>query len=107
MMTGHLQEFCDMEGDARANRKTLPLVVGFTWIPRLRQATMLMVVVFSWTLVLLRTIKCNISCPSNMFLTVALLGIGSIITGVRCICGNSKEMDAKTYKLYYTINTGS
>lgn len=103
MLSIHLQEFHDMEGDAASGRNTLPLILGPVGRTRLRNATSFFlctwgVGVLAWS--------CAFDEPHRKplyFCIAALHAISAFILAFRTSWLKTKEDDEQTYRLYYYI----
>lgn len=105
MMTIHLQEFHDMEGDRKIGRRTLPLSVRPSSIKRVRQlsaAVMVAIGLFptTWTLIYYREWQYLYLLLSGFLFTA-----GCGIIAVRVVEINSKSGSERTYKVYYMLTT--
>ncbi|EHK25880.1 uncharacterized protein TRIVIDRAFT_31831 [Trichoderma virens Gv29-8] len=99
MATIHIQEFYDLEGDRKSNRKTLPMLVSSNGLKALRAGTSLFIVAFSSGILItgLRSMT-----QDHLMLPLCILQqISSCILGYRISASNSVEMDRSTYHVYY------
>lgn len=102
-LTIHVQEFHDMEGDRKTDRRTLPLVIAQTSLPLLRRITAFLLVASS-TIIVGVNFDNHYQTWSKWGFVLAILHVGtSCIVGITCIRGGSSKMDEKTYKVYYMM----
>lgn len=103
--TIHIQEFHDIDGDAKSGRRTLPIILSSKGVVYLRQITATIFLtasplLFAWGLA---------RCPAGGLLSVHLIGIlymaASLVTAIRVVLGSpeTKMMDENTYKCYYAV----
>lgn len=103
MITAHVQDFHDMDGDWKSGRRTLPLLLSERWVVILRQVTAAILIISSGVFL---TWGFNI-CPGGGLLDVHFLGLlmvaASLITAVRVTLGSpeTKVWDENTYKFCY------
>lgn len=108
VMTIHVQEFHDMEGDRATGRRTLPLLLG----PRgqlVLRATTATVMAGTAVANLLRARmywgRSIHSMPADMISLAGCHLASMMITAIRLITMRWKEADKLTYKYYYTLAT--
>jgi 4-hydroxybenzoate polyprenyltransferase len=99
MATIHLQEFHDLEGDRKSDRKTLPMLLSSRSLKALRAGTSLFIITFSSVL--------SFAGYSGMardrpIVPVCILQqVSSCALAYRIWASNSPEMDKVTYYDYY------
>ncbi|OOG00288.1 hypothetical protein ASPCADRAFT_202168 [Aspergillus carbonarius ITEM 5010] len=105
--TIHIQEFHDIEGDRKVQRKTLPVVLSSAAsMMMLRRGTAALIVASGLGLVILGWVKCLVAfdlVSVGLLLTGAFHLFGALAVGVRCIYATSADMDERTYKVYYIL----
>lgn len=102
LVTIHVQEFHDMEGDKISGRQTLPLLMD----PRsrfwLRVATAVVIAVT----VMVNITFINLTNNFEISCTLGLFHVASMsVLAVRLVMLRTKEADKVTYKYYYTLAT--
>ncbi|KAE8152227.1 UbiA prenyltransferase family-domain-containing protein [Aspergillus avenaceus] len=103
--TIHMQEFHDVEGDRRSNRKSFPVAVGPKGEPVLRVGTALLFVGSGVFLLA----NAAASTGNESWVVGGLVVSGLVYTWLSCILGSrlvrqaGVEFDRKTYKLYYVL----
>ncbi|KAJ5203203.1 hypothetical protein N7449_005282 [Penicillium cf. viridicatum] len=103
MVTVHVQEFHDVEGDRKSGRRTLPLLLSEKGVVVLRQVTATIFIISSGIILIWGF---NI-CPAGGLLDVHFLGLlfaaASLLTAVRVTLGTpeTKAWDENTYKFCY------
>jgi 4-hydroxybenzoate polyprenyltransferase len=114
MLTVHMQEFHDSEGDKKMNRQTLPVIVGPRWHGALRWATAFLVM-GTGIMPLVTTGKLFWDSEDKDFLSQPWIYTGTVITailhlifasfsGLRCAFSWGKAAyDRKTYKRFYML----
>ncbi|RHZ53650.1 UbiA family prenyltransferase [Aspergillus thermomutatus] len=112
MLTIHMQEFHDSEGDRKMNRLTLPVIAGPAWEGALRRTTAFLVM-GTGIMPLVVTNKLSWNGRDNEFsdnpwiyhgtvITAALHVIFATLSGLRCaFSGGKAAYDRKTYKRFY------
>ena len=99
MLTIHMQEFHDADGDRQVNRKTLPIVLPAQGVLMLRWITSILTVTFSAALI------CVGFQAKDQHLLIApittLQGLASCCLGYRIVASNSPRYDRRTYHVYY------
>jgi 4-hydroxybenzoate polyprenyltransferase len=108
VMTIHVQEFHDMEGDRATGRRTLPLLLGPRGQLVLRAAT---ATIMAGTAVV-NLLRAHMywsqsihSMPADMIGLAGCHLASMIIVAIRLITMRWKEADKVTYKYYYTLAT--
>ncbi|PYI04659.1 hypothetical protein BO78DRAFT_449314 [Aspergillus sclerotiicarbonarius CBS 121057] len=105
--TIHIQEFHDIDGDRKMQRRTLPVVLSSTSsMNMLRRITATLIVASGLCLVLGGCRMCL--TPFNftglgLLLTGGFHLLGALAVGVRCVYATSVDMDERTYKVYYIL----
>jgi 4-hydroxybenzoate polyprenyltransferase len=113
MLTVHMQEFHDSEGDKKTNRLTLPIIVGPAWQGVLRWTTAFLVI-GTGMIPLAITSKLSwdqhkefVDNPwiyNGTVITAVLHLAFAILSGLRCALSGGKEAyDRKTYKRFYML----
>lgn len=108
IMTIHVQEFHDMEGDRATGRRTLPLLLGPRGQMVLRATTATVMVVTAVANLLRARMFWGGSTHSMPADIIGLAGChiaSMIIAAIRLITMRWKEADEVTYKYYYTLAT--
>lgn len=99
MATVHIQEFHDLEGDRKSDRKTLPMLLSSRGLKALRAGTSFFIVVFSSGLSFAGYRK---MAGDTLIAPVCILQqVSSCILAYRIWVSNSPEMDKITYLTYY------
>ncbi|GIC84500.1 UbiA family prenyltransferase [Aspergillus udagawae] len=114
MLTVHMQEFHDSEGDRKMNRRTLPVIAGPRWDGALRWTTALLVM-GTGIMPLVITGKLSWDGQDKEFLDQPWIYNGTVImallhvifaflSGLRCAFSWGKAAyDRKTYKRFYML----
>lgn len=114
MLTVHMQEFHDREGDKKTNRQTLPVIVGPRWHGALRWATALLVM-GTGIMPLCITGKLVWNGQDTGFRNKRWIYTGTVITailhvvfaslsGLRCAFSwGEAAYDRQTYKRFYML----
>lgn len=99
MGTMHIQEFHDLEGDRKSDRKTLPMLLSDRGIQVLREGTSLFVLVFGTCLC---SIGYTIMDKDIKILPLCILQqLSSGVLAYRIYASDGPAMDKKTYRVYY------
>ncbi|PWY75238.1 hypothetical protein BO94DRAFT_605564, partial [Aspergillus sclerotioniger CBS 115572] len=102
LVTIHIQEFHDIDGDRKMQRRTLPVVLSdATSMKRLRRATATLIAAGGVGLFIWGWVKCRMGV--GLLLTGVFHLLGALAVGVRCVYATSAEMDERTYKVYYIL----
>lgn len=96
--TIHIQDFHDVEGDRKAGRKTLPVVLEESTLVLVRHVTAQFLVLFA---ILAATFGYRNSESRIVLLFAALQLAGAIATGLRFSRTESLDESERTYKLFY------
>lgn len=105
--TIHIQEFHDIDGDRKINRKTLPVLCSSApSMKMLRGITAGLIAASGLVVVLWGWIQC-LGSFDLMSVGLVLTGmfhlLGALAVGVRCVFARSVGMDERTYKVYYIL----
>ncbi|KAL6799534.1 UbiA prenyltransferase family domain-containing protein [Trichoderma sp. SZMC 28013] len=99
MGTMHIQEFHDLEGDRKSERKTLPMLLSDRGIKVLRAGTSLFVLAFGTCLCY---IGYTIMDEDVKILPLCILQqLSSCVLAYRIYVSDGPAMDKKTYHVYY------
>ncbi|KAK7937661.1 UbiA prenyltransferase family-domain-containing protein [Apiospora aurea] len=106
MGTVHVQEFHDLEGDRKSDRKTLPMLLSPRGLRRLRAGTAVYIVAFGSALAFFGYQKITMGQEGDSPVLITLLSalqlISSVALAYRIWASTSAEMDKATfYNLYY------
>lgn len=108
VLTIHVQEFHDMEGDRATGRRTLPLLIGPRHHLTLRVATATGMIIMMVINILRARAECSHSfynMPTEIFILAVIHLETMAVVAVRLIMMRWKEADRLTYKYYYTLAT--
>ncbi|RAO66847.1 uncharacterized protein BHQ10_002859 [Talaromyces amestolkiae] len=101
MGTIHVQEFHDLEGDRKSNRKTLPMLLSERGVKVLRVCTSVFALGFGIGLAYLGYQKKD---QGILIAPISVLQLASsAVLSYRITASTSPEMDRKTYHVYYYI----
>ncbi|OTA08150.1 hypothetical protein A9Z42_0091090 [Trichoderma parareesei] len=99
MATIHIQEFHDLEGDRKSNRKTLPMVLSDKGLKTLRSGTSIFIIAFGSGILLVGGAK--MAQDILVVPTCVLQQVLSCVLAYRISASDSVEMDKATYHIYY------
>ncbi|PWY66008.1 hypothetical protein BO70DRAFT_301959 [Aspergillus heteromorphus CBS 117.55] len=108
LATVHLQEFHDVDGDRKINRRTLPVILSGPGRRLLRQTTAATIVLLGCAVVRWGWKLASHCHTAGMCVGLLISGIlhvaGAVVVGIRCAREDpSKEEDERTYKVYYVL----
>jgi 4-hydroxybenzoate polyprenyltransferase len=101
MVTIHLQEFHDMNGDKLSGRRTLPLALSASSGVWLRRATATILIISAGIITGLAMTDFRDGCYNKLVFLCSCYAVGATSVGMRTLLSDSREMDEKTYKVYY------
>ncbi|KAF3904803.1 hypothetical protein ABW20_dc0104024 [Dactylellina cionopaga] len=100
----HIQDFSEVQGDRAANRKTLPIILSQKGMIYLRIWTASFFILSSLGALMWGYVEFQ---SSHRFNTVMVTGIFQLImalpVAIRTLTGEGKQIDKRTYNLYYFL----
>lgn len=99
IVTIHIQEFHDLEGDRQSDRKTLPMLLSDRGLKVLRGGTSIIIIAFGSAILLVGGARLG---QNILVVPVCVLQqVLSCVLAYRISASDSVEMDRATYHVYY------